>query len=78
MVDSSDKMWSTGEGNDNPLQYSCLENPTDNMKRQRAMTLENDPPPTSRKEGVQYATREEQRAIRNSPKKNEVAGSKWI
>ena len=31
---SSDKMWSTGEGNGQPLQYSCLENPTNSMKRQ--------------------------------------------
>ena len=32
MMDSSDKMWSTGEGNDNLLQYSCLENPMNSMK----------------------------------------------
>ena len=32
MVESSDKMWSTGEGNDKPLQYSCLENPMNSMK----------------------------------------------
>ena len=34
MVESSDKMWSTGEGNGKPLQYSCLENPMNSMKRQ--------------------------------------------
>ena len=34
MVESSDKMWSTGEGNGKPLQYSCLENPMTSMKRQ--------------------------------------------
>ena len=39
MVESSDKMWSTGEGNGKPLQYSCLENPMDRMKRQNDMTL---------------------------------------
>ena len=32
-VESSDKMWFTGEGNGKPLQYSCLENPMDSMKR---------------------------------------------
>ena len=35
MVDSSDKMWSTGEGNGKPLQHSCLENPMNCMKRQK-------------------------------------------
>ena len=33
MVESSDKLWSTGEGNGKPLQYSCLKNPMNNMKR---------------------------------------------
>ena len=33
IVERSDRMWSTGEGNGKPLQYSCLENPMDNMKR---------------------------------------------
>ena len=35
MVESSDKMWSTGEGNGKPHQYSCLENPRNSMKRQK-------------------------------------------
>ena len=35
MVGSFDKMWSTGEGNGKPLQYSCLENPMNSMKRQK-------------------------------------------
>ena len=35
----SDKTWSTGEGNGKPLQYSCLENPMNSMKRQKDMTL---------------------------------------
>ena len=39
MVESSDKMWSTGEGNGKPLQYSCLENPLNSMKRQKDRTL---------------------------------------
>ena len=44
ILKSSDKTWSTGEGNGNPLQYSCLKNLMDNMKRQKYMTLENEPP----------------------------------
>ena len=40
MVESSDKMWSTGEGNGIPLQYSCLENPMNSVKRQKDKTLE--------------------------------------
>ena len=40
IVMSSDKSWSTGGGNGNPLQYSCHENPTDSMKRQKDMTME--------------------------------------
>ena len=39
MVESSDKMWSTGEGNGKPLQYSCLENPMNSRKRQKDTTL---------------------------------------
>ena len=47
------------------------------MNRQKDMTLRDDPPhPTSRSEGVQYATVEEQRAITNSSRKNEAAGPK--
>ena len=44
MVNSSDKMWSTGEGNDKPLQYSFLENPMNSMKRQKDMTLKDELP----------------------------------
>ena len=39
MVERSDRMWYTGEGNHKPLQYSCLENPMNSMKRQKDMTL---------------------------------------
>ena len=35
MVESSDKTWSTGEGNGKPLQSSYLKNPMNNMKRQK-------------------------------------------
>ena len=39
MVETSDRMWSSGEGNGNPLQYSCLENPMNIMKRQNDRIL---------------------------------------
>ena len=44
MVESSDRMWSTVEGNGEPLQHSCLENPMNSMKRQKYMTLEDELP----------------------------------
>ena len=53
MVDSSDRMWSTGEGNGKPLQYSCLENPINSAKRQNDRILKEELP---RSVGVQYAT----------------------
>ena len=65
MVESSDKKWSPGEGNGKPLQYSCLENLMNNMKRQKDRTLKDD---LSRLIGVQYATGEE---WRNNSRKNE-------
>ena len=42
MVKRSDRRWSTGEGNGKPLQYSCLENPMNSMKRQRDRTLKDE------------------------------------
>ena len=42
MVERSDRMWSTGEGNGKPLQYSCLENPMNNMRGQKGMTLKDE------------------------------------
>ena len=53
MVESSDKMWYTGEGNGRRLQYSCLENPMSRMKRLKDRTLKDEPP---RLVGAQYAT----------------------
>ena len=53
MVESSDKIWSTGKGHGKPLQYSCLENPMKSMKRQKEKTLKDE---LSRLVGVQYAT----------------------
>ena len=52
-MESSDKMWSTGEGNGKALQYSCLENPMNSMKRQKDRTLKEELP---RSVGAQYAT----------------------
>ena len=62
MLERSDTMWSTGEGNGKPLQYSCLENPMNNMKRQKDMTLKDELP---RSVGDQYVTGE---VWRNSSK----------
>ena len=50
---SSDKTWSTGEGNGKSLQYSCLENPMNSMKRQNDRILKEELP---RSVGAQYAT----------------------
>ena len=65
MVKSSDKMRSTGEGNGKPLQYSCLENPMNSMKRQKDRTLKDELP---RLVGAQYATGDQ---WRNNSRKNE-------
>ena len=64
MVESFDKKWSTGERNGKPLQYSCLENPMNNMKRQKDTTLKDD---LSRLVGVQNAMRDQSR---NNSRKN--------
>ena len=53
MVERSDRMWSTGEGNGKPLQYSCLENPRNSMKRQNDRILKEELP---RSVSAQYAT----------------------
>ena len=67
MVESSDKMWSTGEGSDKPLQYSCLENPVNTMKRQKDRTLKDELP---RSMGTKYATGDQWRS--NSRKNEET------
>ena len=64
MVESSDKMWSTGEGNGKPPQYSCLENPMDSMKRQKLRTLKDELP---RSVGAQYDTGDQRK---NNSRKN--------
>ena len=53
MVERSDKMWSTEEGNGKALLYSCLENPMNSMKRQNDRILKEELP---RSVGAQYAT----------------------
>ena len=65
MVERSDRMWSTGEGNGKPLQYSCLENPKNSMKRQNNWILKEELP---RSLGAQYATGDQ---WRNNSRKNE-------
>ena len=55
MVERPDRMWSTGGGNGKPLQYSCCENPMNSTKRQKDVTLEDEP---ARSKSVQYATGE--------------------
>ena len=65
MVESSDKTWSTGEGNGKPLQYPCFENPMKTMKRQKDRTLKDE---LLRSVGAQYATGETRR---NNSRKNE-------
>ena len=63
-------MWSTGEGNGKPLQYSCLEDPMNSMKRQKDRTVKDDLP---RSVGAQYATGNQ---WRNNSRKNEEMESK--
>ena len=65
MVERSDRMWSTGEGNRKPLQYACLENPMDSMKRQNDRILKEELP---RSVGAQYTTGDQ---WRNNSRKNE-------
>ena len=65
MVERSDRMWPTGEGNGKPLQYSCFENPMNSMKRQNDRILKEELP---RSVGAQYATGDQ---WRNNSRKNE-------
>jgi len=65
MVERSDRMWSTGEGNGKSLQYSCFEIPMNSMKRQKDWTLKDELP---RSVGAQYATGDQ---WRNNFRKNE-------
>ena len=65
MAERSDRIWSTGEGNGKPLQYSSLENPMNSMKRQNVKILKEELP---RSVGTQHATGDQ---WRNNSKKNE-------
>ena len=65
MVERSDRMWSTGEGNGKPLQHSCLENPMNSIKRQNDRILEEEPP---RLVSAQHATGDQ---WRNNSRKNQ-------
>ena len=65
MVERSDRMWSTGEGNGKPLQYSCLENPMNSRKRQNYRILKGN---ILALVGAQYATGDQ---WRNNSRKNE-------
>jgi len=65
MVESSYKTWSTGEGNGKPLQYSCLENPMNSVKRLKDRTLKDE---LLRSVSAQYATGDQ---WRNNSRKNE-------
>ena len=64
-MERSDGMWSTGEENGKPLQYSCLENSMNSMKRQKESSLKDELP---RSAGAQYATGD---PWRNNSRKNE-------
>ena len=65
MVETSDKTWSTGEGNGKPIQYSCIKNPMNSMKKQNDRTLKEE---LLRSVGAQYATGDQSR---NNSRKNE-------
>ena len=65
MVERSDRMWSTGEENGKPLQYSCLENPMNSRKRQNDRILKKELP---RSVGTQIATGDQ---WRNNSRRNE-------
>ena len=67
MVESSDKMWSTGEGNGKPLKCSCLENPMNSVKRQKDRTLKDELPKLV---AAQYATGDQWKS--NSRKNEET------
>ena len=64
-MERSDRMWSTGEGNGKPLQYSCLENTMNNMKRQNDRILKEELP---RSVDAQYAAGDQ---WRSNSRKNE-------
>ena len=70
MVETSEKTWCPGEGNGKPLQYSCLENLMNSMKRQKDRTLKDELP---RSVGAQHGNGDQ---WRNNSRKNEGTESK--
>ena len=72
MVERSDRMWSTGEENGKPLQYSCIENPMNSIKKQNNRILKEELP---RSVGAQYVTRDQ---WRNNSRKNEGNTQLWM
>ena len=72
MVESSDKMWSTGERNGKPFQYSCLESPMNSTKRQKDKTLKDE---LLRLVDAQYVTGDQWR--NNSRKNEEMEPKSW-
>ena len=74
MVESSDKTMSPGEGNGKPLQYSCLENPVNSMKRQKDRILTDELP---RLVGAQYAPGEEWRNNSRKVEETEPQQKQW-
>ena len=70
IVEGSDRLWSSGEGKGKPLQYSCLENPMNSMKRQKDRTQKDELP---RSVGAQNATGNQ---WRNNSRKNEEMSPK--
>ena len=70
MVERFDRMWSTGEGNGKPLQYSFLENPMNSMKRQTDRILKEELP---RSVGAQYATGDSRKNEGMEPKQKPYA-----
>ena len=80
MVESSDRMWSTGERNGKPLQYSCLQNPVNSMKKQNDRTLKDERP---RSVVAQYALEKSgeitpERMKRRSQSKNNAQMWTWL
>ena len=73
MMESSDKMWSTGKGNGKSLQYFCLENSMNSMKRQKHRTLKDELP---RSVGAQYAAGDQWRT--NSRKNEDRGWDDWM
>ena len=71
MVERSDRKWSTGEGNGKPLQYSCLDNPMNSMKRQNDRILKEELPKLV---SAEYVTGDQ---WRNKSRKKEETEPKW-